>query len=115
MTNRRDVKEHLAKIGAAASTEKIIYGPVKQGWRVCLQRIGVRDQDNAVTTLRIVVAGHGWEHVFSEESSLTANLVYWEDWPLYLSAGESLEIHFIGTTNLDDMEAWLTGFEEEVN
>jgi len=112
---RRDFKHRLTGKSTALATEKLTHGPIKQGWILCLQSIASKDITNACTTLRLVVTGHGYDHLFREQASPSANTLYWTTEPLYLIPGEKLEVHFIGTTSGDLLEAHLTGFMEEAS
>lgn len=98
-------------VSQGAATESITFGPVKSGRRWRVERIAARDCDSAFTTLRFIIAGHGYDYVEGQQDSPAAGSLYWSSDDFSVFEGEYIRIDFIGTTAGDTLEAFIRGSE----
>ena len=110
---KNGIKDIITKTSDAATNVDLKTKPVDRGETWCIQKVACEDETNAYTSLRILVGGHGWEHLLAEEKTPSAGTLYWTDEPFFLYPGEFLVARFTGTTNGDKLKVYYTGYKVE--
>ena len=90
--------------------DELVFNPLLEKDYIQFTRIGVEDESNTCTKIRVYVRGHGYDHPVAEETSITAGVLYWVDWPTYLVPGEELVVRFIGATAADKLAMYFEGW-----
>lgn len=74
-------------------------------------RVGYKDVDSAADKGIVLIDDGTNEHLQSEQASLTADLLYWDTFPIYCYGGDTLVVRFEASTDADALEAYATYFE----
>jgi len=109
---------HRRRLGVAApSTDpyRQLADPVPSGRRWYVQRVGVIDETNAATYVRIVVMRGSEPFYLSEQKAPAANTLYDDRDPLTLSEGEQIGAEWSGHTAADALKLYLSYREELVD
>ena len=54
--------------------DELVYTPLLEKDYIQFTRIGVEDESNTCTKIRVYVRGHGYDHPVAEETSITAGV-----------------------------------------
>lgn len=104
-------EEKIDGTGVTGSTVTLTFETVATGRYRRYERFGGIDVTSAVTKLRFIVRGHGYDHLISEENTLTANVLYWDAFPITLTEGEYMVAEFTGTVTNDVLHIYSKGVE----
>lgn len=98
------------EVAVGGASDDVEFVPLLEREFLQIARIAVEDEDNDPTEIRILIAGHGYDHPVAEETSPSAATLYWVRWPTYLVAGEKLVARFTGATANDKLVMYLEGW-----
>jgi len=97
-------------VAVGGTYDEVVYDPLLEKDYIQFTRISVEEKTNAATSVRVYVAGHGYEHWVGEEKTVAAGTLYWIEWPTYLVPGEQLVARFTGATADDELVMILEGW-----
>lgn len=111
LANKSPYREVQAAAGVTGSTVTITFDTVPTGKFRRYHRTGIINNTSATTKARLIMRGHGYDHLLWEENTLTAAVLYWDSDPVVLTEGEYLVMTLTGTTTGDYIYAFAIGEE----
>lgn len=111
VASRYTFRQHLEGVGDTGATVSLTFETVATGRQRRFDRVGLLDVETAITKARMIMGGHGYDHVLWEENTLTANVLYWDPYPFTLIEGEYLVIELTGTVDADNIDAYAIGVD----
>lgn len=83
-------------VAAGNAFEEVEYVPQLQEYFLQITRVCVEAEGSNPDKVRLYVKGHGYPHWVGEEAEPSHSILYWLEWPTYLTEGESLVARFYG-------------------
>ena len=100
----------LSKESGGATNEDVISSRWHTTQLICIQNIGVEDEDNTCTQIRIGLVQGNKLYWINSKTSISASVVYNFDNAIWFSSEYQIVIRFTGTTNGDNLKAWIYGY-----
>jgi len=95
---------------ASAGTNTLKDDRIESGYLYCYQRVAVLNKTNPFTRSRVIVSGAGLDFISSEQHNPNADVLYWDDVPLYVSEGNQLQAELTGCSASDELFMYVTGW-----
>lgn len=115
MGKKVEYKREVHKVSDATTPLDIEFETVREDYKLTVQHISVEDEDSDFTGIKI---GYKTEmniyHWWVEEDGPKAGRLYWMHETEVLTEGMVLIIRFVGTTNLDNLQVYVDGFETKM-
>ncbi len=95
MAKKNALRLHKSKTFASAGLVTLETDPTPDNMTYCLQRMAWEISlatSGGNTRCRLYINGHGYKHNLSQQTTPTANVLYWDADPVWLVPGESLAL-----------------------
>jgi hypothetical protein len=114
MANKKlPFNQSLYKV-AIATTDELILPPVDSGHILCIQSVTYRDVTNTCAKIHFIKRGSGVDLLLAEDTTTTANVLYYGGGFLYFSEGERAVVRFTTCTIGDALWAYFVGYTQMV-
>lgn len=107
---RQWFRQRIKGLAAGGTYDELEYRHSLENYWLQITRISVEEKANAPSSIRLYVKGHGYEHWVGEETNPSAGVLYWIEWPTYLTEGETLVARFYGATTDNELEMLIEGW-----
>lgn len=104
-------RERLTGV-ASSSTLTLETRPVEYVQIRVIERIAVQNKNSASGKVLVYLSGYGYNHYVAQINLTSNDVTIVMDKPLTLREEEGLSIAFDGLTPGDNVEVWLTGYEQ---